>query len=182
MDVYHTSTHGVALVWVADAGLKCAVCGSVEIQDAKMMQKIAISAPSHRFVFAQLGIYRQSEKDLLSSNTSSTCTCYMVNFGPLTPEISSGVRGTPANFKGFCILPALLHGTLVVGVSQILQHWTERHLYSAGPPSRGTLAHILVITQDIAHIGQCVNAVDVCVAIAVAFTVCAWTELFSEKM
>jgi len=42
----------------------------------------------------------------------------MVNFGPLTAEIGFGVWGTPANFNGFCILAALLHGSLVVGVSQ----------------------------------------------------------------
>ena len=40
----------------------------------------------------------------------------MANFGPLTDEISSGVWGSPANFNGFRILAALLHGTLVVGV------------------------------------------------------------------
>jgi len=33
----------------------------------------------------------------------------MVNFGPLTAEIVSGVWGTPTNFNGFCILAALLH-------------------------------------------------------------------------
>jgi len=44
----------------------------------------------------------------------------MVNFGPLTAEISSGVLGTTANFNGFHVLTALLHGTLVVGVSQTL--------------------------------------------------------------
>jgi len=38
----------------------------------------------------------------------------MVNFGPPTAEISSGVWGTPANFNGFCVLAALLHGTLVI--------------------------------------------------------------------
>ena len=42
----------------------------------------------------------------------------MVNFGPLAAEIVSLVWGTPANFNGFRILAALLHGTLVVGVSQ----------------------------------------------------------------
>ena len=42
VDVYHTSTHGVALVRIQNAGLKCATCGSLEIQDAKMMQKIVI--------------------------------------------------------------------------------------------------------------------------------------------
>jgi len=64
-----------------------------------------------------------SEKNLLSSNTSSTCSRNMVNlnFGPLTAEIGSGVWGTSANFNGFRVLPALLHGTLVVGVSQTLR-------------------------------------------------------------
>jgi len=42
----------------------------------------------------------------------------MVNFGPLTAEIVSGVWDTPANFNGFRILAALLHGTLVVGGRQ----------------------------------------------------------------
>ena len=42
----------------------------------------------------------------------------MVNFGPLAAEIDSGVWGTPANFNGFRVLAALLHGTLVVGVNQ----------------------------------------------------------------
>ena len=42
----------------------------------------------------------------------------MVNFGPLAAEIVSLVWGTPGNFNGFRVLAALLHGTLVVGVSQ----------------------------------------------------------------
>jgi len=49
----------------------------------------------------------------------------MVNFGPLTAEICWRVWGTPANFNGFRVLAALLHGTLVVGVSQTLRLWTE---------------------------------------------------------
>jgi len=39
----------------------------------------------------------------------------MVNFGPLAAEIVSLVWGTPANFNGFRVLAALLHGILVVG-------------------------------------------------------------------
>jgi len=35
LDVYHTSTHGVALVRIQNACLKCAARGSLEIQDAK---------------------------------------------------------------------------------------------------------------------------------------------------
>ena len=42
VDVYHTSIHDVALVQIQNAGLRCAAGGSLEIQDAKMMQTIAI--------------------------------------------------------------------------------------------------------------------------------------------
>jgi len=58
------------------------------------------------------GTYRQSEKNMLHSNASSTCTRKpnMVNFGPLPVEIGSGVWCTPANFNGFHVhvLTALL--------------------------------------------------------------------------
>jgi len=61
-------------------------------------------------------------KKLLSSNTSYTCLRNMVNFGTLTAtEIGSGLWGTPANFNGFCVLAAVLHGTVVVVVSQTLR-------------------------------------------------------------
>jgi len=53
----------------------------------------------------------------------------MVNFVPLVAEIVSLVWGTPANFNGFRILAALLHGTPVLGVSQTLRHWTEGATY-----------------------------------------------------
>ena len=43
----------------------------------------------------------------------------MVNFGPLAAEIDPVVWGTPANFNGFRVLTALLHGTRVVGVSTL---------------------------------------------------------------
>jgi len=51
-----------------------------EIQDAKN----AILAPSHNFIGLYLrswGMYRQSEKNLLNIDTSSTCLHNMVNFG-----------------------------------------------------------------------------------------------------
>jgi len=47
------------------------------------------------------------------------------DFGLLAAEIVSLVWGTPANFNEFHVLAALLHGTLVVGVSETLWHWTE---------------------------------------------------------
>jgi len=59
---------------------------------------------------------------MLNSNISPTCPWSMVNFGLLAAEIVSLVWGTRANFNGFHFLAALLHGTLVVGVSQTLQH------------------------------------------------------------
>ena len=62
---------------------------------------------------------------MLSSYISSTCPHNMANFGPLAAEIVSLVWGTPANFNGFRVLTALLHGTLVVGVSQTLRRCTE---------------------------------------------------------
>jgi len=85
---------------------------------------------------------RQSEKNLLSSNISSTCPHNMVNFGPQAAEIVSLVCGTPGNFNGFRDLAELLHGTLVVGVSQTAAFNRGRHLYSAGRLSRWALAHI----------------------------------------
>jgi len=43
----------------------------------------------------------------------------------LLTDICWRVWGTPANFNGFRILAALLHGTLVVAVSQTLRRWTH---------------------------------------------------------
>jgi len=50
LDVCHTSTHGVALARIYDAGLKRAACGSLKIQYAKNRRKFAIWASSHKFV------------------------------------------------------------------------------------------------------------------------------------
>ena len=90
LNVYHTSTHGVALVRIYNAGLKCAAGGLLQIRDAKKSPKIAIWAPSHNYdglYLRNYGTHRQSEKNLLSSNMSSTCPHNMVNFGLLAAEI-----------------------------------------------------------------------------------------------
>ena len=81
-----------------------------------------------RAIFATRALI-DNRKKILSSNISSTCSHNMVNFGPLAAEIVSLVWGTPANFNGFRVLAALVHGTLVVGVSQTLRRWTERATY-----------------------------------------------------
>jgi len=97
------------------------------------------------------------KKNLLNSSVSPTCPHSTVNFGPLAAEICWRVWGTPANFNGFCILASLLHGTLVVGVSQIAALNRGRHLYSAGRQSRWALPYLTlpyltfgVIVSDIA--------------------------------
>ena len=64
----------------------------------------------------------------------------MVNFGPLADEIGPVVWGTSANFNGFRVLAALLHGSQAVSVR--VRHL---HVCSAWRPSRWALAHILVI-------------------------------------
>jgi len=95
-----------------------------EIQDAK----IAILAQSHNFLGLYLcnwGTYRQLEKNLLNTDTAPTC-------GELRPLNGSDLLaslGHPCNFNGFYVLAALLHSTLVVGVSQTLRRWTENATY-----------------------------------------------------
>jgi len=72
-----------------------------------MMQKIAICALLHKFVGLYLrneGMYRQSEKNLLSSDMSSRCPYDMVNFGPLVAETISLVWGPQQISTGFTSL------------------------------------------------------------------------------
>jgi len=75
-----------------------------------------------RAIFATKARIDNRKKNLLSSSMSSRCPRNMVNFGPLAAEIGLPVWGTPANFSGFCVLAALLHGSQIVGVSQTLWH------------------------------------------------------------
>ena len=111
-------------------------------------QKIAIKSPSghHRttlsgYIFATKACI-DNWKKLLNSNITPTRPRNMLNFGPLAAEICWLVWGTPANFNGFRVLAALLHGILVVGVSQTAALNRGRHLYSTGRPSRWALAHV----------------------------------------
>jgi len=96
-------------------------------------QEMAKNSPSghHRatlsgYIFTTKAHIDNREKNLLSSsNISPRRPHNTVNFGPLTAEIGPVVWGTPANFNGFRVLAALLHGSPVVGVSQTLRRWTE---------------------------------------------------------
>jgi len=68
----------------------------------------------------------------------------MVNFGLLAAEIDPVVWGTPANFNGFRVLAALLHGSQVKRQPNFAALNRVCHLCSAGRPSGWALAHILV--------------------------------------
>jgi len=97
LDVYHTPIHGVALVRIYYAGLKCAAGGSQKVHDAKKSPK---STSGHHRTNLSAYIFTTKahidiRKKTLSSNMSSRCPHNMVNFGPLKAEISSGVWGTP---------------------------------------------------------------------------------------
>jgi len=115
-----------------------------------------------RVISSQLRHISTIGKNLLSSIISSRCPHNMVNFGLLAAEIISLVWGTPANFNGFRVFAALLHGTLVVGVSQTAAFNRGRHLYSAGRPSGWALAHIssFVSFTSLAAFKRSVRTVD----------------------
>jgi len=124
LDVYHTSAPGVALMRIQNAGPKCAARGSLQIQDAKNRPKsrhLGTITQLCRAISSQLRHISTIGKNLLSSNMSSTCHHNMVNFGPLVAENRWRVWGTPANFNGFRLLAALLHGITVLGVSHTLR-------------------------------------------------------------
>ena len=109
-DVYHTLAHGGGL----SANLEC----RSEMHCTRLAANTGRKkSPSrhHRttlsgHIFTNKACIDNRKKNLLSSNTSSTCPDNMVNFSPLTAEIGSGVWCTPTNFNGFCVLAALLHG------------------------------------------------------------------------
>jgi len=79
------------------------------MQDPKI-RHLGTTAQLCRAESSQLRRMSTIGKKLLSSNISSTCSHNMANFGPLTAEIGPVVWGTPANFNGFRVLAALLHG------------------------------------------------------------------------
>jgi len=81
------------------------------------------------YIFGTKACIDNRNINLLNSNTFSACPHNMVNFGLLTAEICWRAWGTLANFNGFCVLAALLHGTLVVGVSQTLRRGTDGATY-----------------------------------------------------
>jgi len=110
----------------------------VEIQDAKNRYLRTI-AQICRAISSQLRHLSTTGRNLLNSNISPTCPYNMVNFGTLTAEICWRVWGTPANFHGFRVLAALLHGTPVVESTELCG------VEQSAPPIFGRAAITLVI-------------------------------------
>jgi len=89
-------------------------------KNRKKIRHLRAIAQICRVISSQLRHVSTTEKNLLNSNISSTCPHSMVNFGPLTAEIDSGVWGTPANFNGFRVLALLLQRRRSTQVNQTL--------------------------------------------------------------
>jgi len=104
LDVYHTSTHDVALAQIYNAGMKCAARSSLKIQDEKITQ----NSPSAHcqttlsgYIFAIIACIDNPKKNLSNSNISSTCCHNVVNFGALMAVIDWRVCGTQEISTGF---------------------------------------------------------------------------------
>ena len=96
------------------------------------------------YIFATKAHINNREKNLLSSNMSSTCPHNMVNFSPLTAEI---VRefGAPLQIStGFESLQPYCTAFSSGRQPNYAALKRRHHLRSAGRPSRWALAHILV--------------------------------------
>ena len=86
----------------------------------------------------------------------------MVNCGLLKAEICWRVWGTPAHFNGFRVLSALLHGTLLVGVSQTLRRWTEGATYIwQGGHHAGHWPTFIVITDTLNVEANCKQTITI---------------------
>jgi len=98
LDVYHTSTHGVALV----REFRMQVWNVLHVACWKCRtRKIAKNSPSghHRttlsgYIVATKACIDNRKKNLLKSNVSPTCVHNTVNFCPLATEICWRVWGT----------------------------------------------------------------------------------------
>ena len=133
LDVYHTSTHGVALVRIQN--------GSLEMQDPKNR---------HLGTFPQLGRAISSRQRHISTiGNKLVKQQYLLHMclqygelGLLAADIVSLVWGTPANFNGFRIWQRYCTALRYWASAKLCGVEQRRHLYLAGRPSRWALAHI----------------------------------------
>jgi len=81
------------------------------------------------YIFATKARIDNLKNFLRSDISPHVPTIRRTTYGLLAAEIGAVVWGTPANFNGFRVLAALLHGIQVVGVGQTLRRWTEGTTY-----------------------------------------------------
>ena len=139
------------------------------MQDAK---KIAKNSPSGHhctslsgYIFATKACIDRQSEELLNSSISSTCLHNMVNFGPLTAEIGSGVWGHPCKFQRVSHLGSITARHSSRGRQPNFAAFNRgRHLYSAGRPSRWASARILVLILFCAETVPACSQKCVCVS------------------
>jgi len=97
------------------------LAGNTERKKSPKIRHLGTIAKLCPVISSQLKHVSTTGKMSLNRNNNHTCPHNMANFGPPAAEICWRVWGTPENYNGFCVLAVLLHGTLVVGVSQTLR-------------------------------------------------------------
>jgi len=91
-------------------------------------------------------IDNRKKNKLLNSNTSPICPHNMMIFGPLAVEICWRVWDTPSKFQRVSRLGSITAWHSSSGRQPKFAALNkERHLHSAGRPSRWALVHILVL-------------------------------------
>jgi len=144
LDVYHTSTHGVALERIWNAGLKCATRGSLKIQDAKN-RHFGTIAKICRAVSSQLRHVSTIGKKLVQQQHLLHMSPQYGELWPTNGWDPLASLGYPSKFQRVSHLGSITARHCSSGRQPnfaALNRW--RHLYSAGRPSRWALAHILV--------------------------------------
>jgi len=129
LQYFHTWCDRTANLWCSSETCFTRLAGNTARKKSPKNRHLGTITQIWRAISSQLSHVSTIEKNSLNNNITSTCPHNMVNFGPLAAEICWRVWGTPANLNGFHLMAALLHGTLVVGVSQTLRRWTEGATY-----------------------------------------------------
>ena len=147
LDVYHTSTHGVVLVRIKNAGLKRAARGSLKYRTQKN-RHLGTIAQLCRATSSQLRHVSTIRKKLVKEQHLLHMSS---QYGELrhtsgVAEIDWRVWGTPANFNGFrsCLGSVTARHSGSERQPNFAALNRRRNLYSAGRPSHWASTHILV--------------------------------------
>ena len=85
------------------------------------MKTSRLSWLNKTYIFATKAHIDNRKKKLVKQQYLPQMSPQYGELGLLAAEIGPVVWGTPGNFNGFSVLAALLHGTLVVGISHSLR-------------------------------------------------------------